>query len=140
MKAITLHQPYASLIAIGAKRFETRRWRTLHRGPLAIHSAARMPPRMWDLFWAAPFYRHLKDAGFQDPTHLPRGSVVCVVDVKSCQQIAGAVHISADERAFGNWTPGRYAWELVNLRRFQTPIDAKGQQGLWEWKEQGHGH
>lgn len=43
MKALTVHQPYASLIAIGAKRIETRSWSTSYRGPLAIHAAALTP-------------------------------------------------------------------------------------------------
>lgn len=41
MKAITLHQPWASLVAYNIKTIETRGWRTKHRGPLAIHAAAR---------------------------------------------------------------------------------------------------
>jgi len=43
MKALTLWQPWASLIAVGAKRIETRSWSTKYRGPLAIHAAARKP-------------------------------------------------------------------------------------------------
>lgn len=39
MKALTVTQPWASLIAIGAKRIETRSWRSSYRGPLAIHAA-----------------------------------------------------------------------------------------------------
>lgn len=43
MKALTLWQPWASLVALGAKRIETRSWSTTYRGPLAIHAAARKP-------------------------------------------------------------------------------------------------
>lgn len=39
MKAITLTQPWATLVAIGAKCIETRGWSTPHRGQLAIHAA-----------------------------------------------------------------------------------------------------
>lgn len=39
MKAITLWQPWASLVATGAKIIETRSWGTRHRGPIAIHAA-----------------------------------------------------------------------------------------------------
>lgn len=39
MKAISLTQPWATLVAIGAKKIETRSWRTDYRGPLAIHAA-----------------------------------------------------------------------------------------------------
>lgn len=43
-KILTLSQPYASLVALGAKRIETRSWRTSYRGPLAIHAAKGLGP------------------------------------------------------------------------------------------------
>lgn len=43
MKAITLYQPWATLVAIGAKRIETRSWFTSYRGPLAIHVSKKIP-------------------------------------------------------------------------------------------------
>jgi activating signal cointegrator 1 len=44
VKALTLHQPWASLIALGHKSIETRSWSTKYRGPLAIHAGASVPP------------------------------------------------------------------------------------------------
>lgn len=44
MKAITLHQPWATLIMVGLKRFETRGQRFTYKGPLAIHAS-----RSWTL-------------------------------------------------------------------------------------------
>ena len=41
MKALTIHQPWASLLARGAKRFETRSWATNYRGPIAIHASKK---------------------------------------------------------------------------------------------------
>lgn len=38
MKALTIHQPWAQLIALGAKTIETRSWSTRYRGPIAIHA------------------------------------------------------------------------------------------------------
>jgi len=49
MRAITIHQPYASLIACGAKRLETRSWRTNYRGRIAIHAAAS--DETWEEIW-----------------------------------------------------------------------------------------
>ena len=40
---MTLHQPWASLVALGVKTIETRGWSTNYRGPLAIHAAVRRP-------------------------------------------------------------------------------------------------
>lgn len=47
MKVLTLHQPRASLVALGVKTIETRSWSTKYRGPLAIHAAARKPRNVW---------------------------------------------------------------------------------------------
>jgi hypothetical protein len=41
MKAITLYQPWAMLVALGKKQIETRSWKTDYRGPLAIHVAKK---------------------------------------------------------------------------------------------------
>ena len=41
---------------------------------------------------------------------------------------------TAQEMALGDWTPGRYAWELRNIKLLPEPIPAKGQQGLWNWE------
>lgn len=38
MKALTISQPFASLIASGEKWIENRIWYTSYRGPLAIHA------------------------------------------------------------------------------------------------------
>ncbi|CCQ65412.1 hypothetical protein CWATWH0402_4143 [Crocosphaera watsonii WH 0402] len=43
IKAISLHQPYASLIAMGLKKFETRSWSTNYRGKLVICAAKKIP-------------------------------------------------------------------------------------------------
>ncbi len=41
IKAISLHQPWASLIAMGLKKFETRSWLTNYRGKLVICAAKK---------------------------------------------------------------------------------------------------
>ena len=38
MKAITIKQPFASLIAAGLKEYEFRTWKTNYRGELLIHA------------------------------------------------------------------------------------------------------
>ena len=37
-KALTIAQPWATLVAIGAKQIETRSWQTNYRGDIAIHA------------------------------------------------------------------------------------------------------
>jgi hypothetical protein len=40
-----------------------------------------------------------------------------------------------DDLPWGDFTPGRYAWLLADVRKLDEPIPAKGRQGLWEWDE-----
>ncbi len=48
-----------------------------------------------------------------------------------------AVCIEGDELLFGDWTPGRYAWEFANMTMLPEPIPAKGGQRLWNWAQEG---
>ena len=44
--------------------------------------------------------------------------------------------VSEKEIALGDWTPGRYAWELANVKILPEPIQAKGKQGIWNFELQ----
>src|SRR4051794_38411973 len=122
MKAITLHQPYATLIAIGAKRIETRGWRTRYRGPLAIHAARSLSPERRALCVREPFRTVLQQAGYTDPDRLPLGAVVATCSLLACLPtgpVAGTrphalPRIGSAEWAFGNYAPGRWQWLLEN--------------------------
>ena len=48
MKALTIWQPWASLLVTGQKKYETRSWATADRGPIAIHAAMRPVRRTID--------------------------------------------------------------------------------------------
>lgn len=63
MKTISLWQPWASLVAIKAKRIETRSWYTSYRGPLAIHAAKVFPKWVHELCCEAPFSEALVEYG-----------------------------------------------------------------------------
>lgn len=93
MKALSLHQPWASLVALGYKSIETRRWATHHRGPLAIHAAKRDPGR--ERWFSPELAQILCEAGLGSDYLLapngscarvrlgpmPLGAVVAVVDL-----------------------------------------------------------
>jgi hypothetical protein len=153
MKAITLHQPWATLVAIGAKQIETRSWGTAYRGPLAIHAGKhtgyiKMKGADY-LCDEEPFYSVLMNAGFVWTSGpLPLGCVVAtcnLVDVKrideaiafpACQSYSAhgrTWSLGEQERAFGNYAVGRYMWLLEDIQMLPVPIPAKGSQGFWEW-------
>lgn len=147
MKAISLWQPWASAIAVGAKRIETRSWATHYRGRIAIHAAKRlvkselaMLERWGD--WQAVFATSRYAVDF---LRLPFGAVVAVADLVDCvpynrlnlSALAELRHHEGQpayphwtERRLGNYGPGRYGWMLENVRPI-TPIPYRGEQGLF---------
>jgi hypothetical protein len=132
MKAITLWQPWAQLIVLGSKKIETRSWPTNHRGRTAIH-AAKKPPD-W-IIHEPPFAFELKDYILDNS--LPLGAVVGNAELVHCcriEELFGSEYDTIEERAFGDWTPGRYGWIFDGPVLFSNPIPATGSQGFWEWR------
>lgn len=121
MKAISLWQPWASLIAVGLKTYETRSWSTKHRGPLLICSAKKEPYEDDLILWES---KH----------PLPLGKALCVVDLVDClptEEITSSQIVDGDWR-YGDFSPGRFAWKLENVRAFKEPFPVRGAQGLFE--------
>ena len=142
MKAITIWQPYATLIACGLKRYETRGWSTNYRGPLVIHAAKRWDDdRDFDCRRVTTALRQalhdreisLKHSEqmllFYKPINETLGRALCVVDLVSCEPMTDGG--SDVENAVGNFGPGRFGWECANPRLFEEPILHTGKQGLW---------
>lgn len=113
MKVLTVRQPWASLIALGAKSIETRSWPTSYRGPLAIHAGVdvtcvRKSTRLEDRRLVLGAWDVQRDGAglllrgpISHPYRLPLGEIVAVVDLVDCVGIESgypAVH----EHATGN--------------------------------------
>ena len=127
MKALTLWQPYATLIMEGVKWYETRLWRPPRDlYVLAIHAGLRLD---------ADGQQQI--AHIADPRRAyPRGVVLGVVHVIHAHHTKDLPAVSADELILGDFSPGRFAWELEVLEVFDEPIPAKGKQGFWEWERE----
>lgn len=156
MKAITLTQPWATLVAIGAKQIETRGWRTSYRGRLAIHAGKGLGPvggglGLMEQCRREPFRKTLLAAGILGTPALPRGAIVATCDLVDCREIVenqtqvdnywrafegmrAMLPPEEPERSFGDYSAGRYAWILTNVRALPTPIPYKGALSLWEWE------
>lgn len=161
MKALTLTEPYASLVMIGAKKIETRSWYTNYRGPIAIHAAKGMtgddlrfaltnPAVSVPLGWGP--YRWQADR-VKEAFPVTRGKVIATATLVHCGEIGcnragwcgyydryGNSHendwtgVRESERALGLYVDGRYAWILADVVRLPEPIPATGALGLWEWE------
>ncbi len=130
IKALTLHQPWASFIAYGLKQFETRNWATNYRGLIAIHAGKTQSAEVED------FDLYPRDMIFRLPYPLPLGAVVAVAQLVDCvptDKLLDDDAISDNEYELGNFARGRYGWKLEIIKRFDEPIPARGQQGLWDW-------
>ncbi len=152
MKALSLTQPWASLVAIGAKEIETRSWSTKHRGWLAIHAAKAMPGWAREICFDEPFFSAFESVGDWVPDadlptttklNLPFGAIVAVVNLHHVGEIRrnppdGQPYIypkpwvvRGPELDFGDFTPGRFGWILTGGYRLKEPIPCKGALGLW---------
>jgi hypothetical protein len=137
VKALSLHQPWASLVASGAKRVETRSWRTSYRGPLAVHASARLPAGAADLCSSEPFRWRLlasllcreEDLDERPASVLPLGAVIAVTWIEDVVPVEDSDH-DEEETAFGDFSPGRWAWELRDPICI-APVAARGHLGLW---------
>lgn len=145
MKAITIKQPWATLIALGEKQFETRSWQTKHRGPIAIHAGKSIDKDACEDSWIKGV---LAEHGVTSWKQLPTGVVLATVNLEECFKVGETLGhasvlragellktINGLEVAFGDYTEGRFAWELTNLQVLPEPVPAKGQLSLWEWEE-----
>jgi activating signal cointegrator 1 len=134
VKAISLWEPWASAIRLRLKVFETRSWPTSYRGPLLVCGAkcfTRDQDRFletWDVQQA------FQSAGLALPVtrgQMLLGKAACLVDLVACHRIRPDMEPAPMEALFGDWTPGRYAWQCANVRAI-TSFPVRGAQGLFE--------
>lgn len=141
MKAITVWQPWAGALAAGIKANETRSWPTKYRGPIAIHSAKKSFHECWLRYTtdeAKEAICWLLDLPkiFNCEEHFPLGCVLATAELVDCIEITPeyVATLSPDELALGDYTLGRYAWQLRNAVLLPKPIPVKGGQRLWNWE------
>lgn len=144
MKALTLTQPWATLVAIGAKHIETRSWSTNYRGALAIHAAKGWKREDMEFALDYPCRGELIKAKVETLADLPRGAVVAIAQLTDVKRICDTLSnrlmpwdlysgvVEEPERAFGDYSDGRFAWLLEDVRPLPEPIYASGALGLWE--------
>ena len=138
VKALSLHQPWASLIAAGFKSIETRSWpppQSLIGQRIAIHAAKKVVA-----FPDTPAYREFNDAVNNALGHdwlrtSQRGAVVAIATLYNVRQVqADTVIPEGDELLFGDFTLGRWMWELSDVQPLDPPVPARGHQGLWNFE------
>lgn len=132
IKAISLHQPWAHLIKIGVKKFETRSWGTNYRGNVLICSAKKKTRNQREI------YQDLAHELTIDIEEYPWdlldfGKGIVLVNLIDCIQMTSHFidQQSEKEKLCGHWEVGRLAWQLETIEVLPNPIDIIGRQGLW---------
>lgn len=128
MKALSLREPWATLILLGRKRIETRSWRTNYRGPLLLHASAAKINKN------DPHIQKLLALVHGAP--MQYGHIVCRCVLAGCVPMDGPflreMERNPVERLCGEYAPGRFAWLLEGIEPLERPVPAKGMLGLWE--------
>jgi hypothetical protein len=134
MKALSVYQPWATLLMLGAKRYEIRSWHTEHRGPLAIHSSRRIPPELRLLCGREPWRGILRAAGFCTWMDLPCGVLLGTVDLVRCLRVeeAFALGLLGTDATLPDKLSGQWAWEMARPRRLAASVAARGRLGLFD--------
>lgn len=142
MFALTLRQPWASLMDVKAKTLETRSWSTDYRGELVITASQGYDFAEYEYELRPEFARHLRGA-YPGDISLPRGVALCVVRLLACVktkdlhklQACGFKAPAAEELLFGNFEEGRYVWATEYVRRLDHRPRVFGAQGLWTFPQ-----
>jgi hypothetical protein len=119
-------QPWATLVALGIKKIETRTWNTAWRGTIAIHASKHMDRH------AQILHLHVHTEGLI-PEFLPLGQLIAVATLTETYPTGLPPNdISELEKRFGNFCPGRFAWHLNNAFALPVQYSCTGHLGLWQ--------
>jgi hypothetical protein len=151
--ALSILQPWASAIARGAKRIETRSWKTRYRGPLLIHAGKShlymvnpndFPRGVDGNRWLAACEGLELRRRTNLSDRLPLGAIIAIAILVDCIETERLTQPNNDddrrrvltidmqrEIPLGYYTHGRYGWVLSNVRALPTPIPYRGKQGLF---------
>ncbi len=135
MKAQTVRQPWANMIALKIKRNETRDKRTGHRGPIAIQAGLK-----WDLdafpemeTKGSPLETIVRTRLSGGPMYM--GKIVALANLVDCVAAADCDRLgflSGDERHYGDYTPGRFAYVLRDVVMLPDPVPCRGMPGMYD--------
>ena len=164
INAITVREPYASLLMLGAKRIETRSWPAPASAigqRIAIHAAKGLTiDELWTCYEDS-FFDVLTAGGVRLPEQglldrspkaalaaaflATRGCIVATATLHACRRMPDVSYremrgmleragFPEHELEFGDFSPGRYGWIVTDVERLAVPVPARGQQGIWQWE------
>ncbi len=138
MKALSIWQPWVSLIMSGRKKIETRSLAapcSIRGQRIAIVSTKTIRSEQRRAAEQDDFRKHYAATGLAAMEDLPMGCVLGTVVVEDCREIDSEFMQELDEQedAFGWHETGQFAWFVREPAPLAEPIAVRGGQGLWNW-------
>lgn len=162
MKALTIWQPWASLIIAGAKPYEFRGWRaprSLIGQRIVIHAGATKIPATE----VAKLFVALRDRDLSEPNRI--AAAMTCLDTEKALPILGRAWSPGEEGPlpmsaglgtaivgeprdgfeiaeefgvpFANYSDrdeeANWGWPMLEVERWDVPVAMKGRQGFWNW-------
>ena len=125
MKALTIKQPWASLIVNGIKEYEFRSWKTKYRGKIYIHAG---------LSTNKSYLKYYEKYNLE----YLNGAIIGEAEITDCILIEEKFSKELNNKnslVYGNNHNGEYAWKLINVKKYDEPIYIKGKLGLWNYED-----
>lgn len=131
MKVISIIEPWASLIKEEIKEIETRSWKTNYRGKIYIHASLKKVSKKDEKI--NNLVSLLEDKDFK------YGHIIAEAELVDCiymdEQFLKEIKENNQEYICGEYSLGRYAWKLSNIKVLDKPIPAKGNLGIWNYND-----
>ena len=126
MKALSIKEPFATLIKDGVKIYETKSWKTNYRGEIYIHASLSLSKS-----------DNVENANKFLKSKINPGYILCRCELVDCipmtEEFIKYINNETKESNYGRYEIGRYAWKLKVLEVLDEPILAKGKLGIWNY-------
>lgn len=124
MKALTIKQPWASLIVNNYKNYEFRSWKTNYRGKILIHAGLNVERD------------YIKRFSCYNIEYIT-GAIIGEAELIGCILVTEEFQSSLEAEnilVYGNHGHiANYAWKLTNIKKYEKPIVTKGKLELWNY-------
>ena len=123
MKALTIKEPWASLIINGYKEYEFRSWKTNYRGKILIHAGmSNENISKFDIY----------------NLEYSKGEIIGEAELVDCILVTEEFNnelLKKNSLVYGKTNhTSTYAWKLENIKKYDKKIPCKGKLGLWNYE------
>lgn len=126
MKALTIKEPWASLIINEYKTYEFRSWKTNYRGKILIHAGKSLESNQAKKFKVYNL-------------EYSKGEIIGEAELVDCIKVTEEFDEylkGINPIVYGNsGHVENYAWKLENIKKYDKKIKVKGQLGLWNYRQ-----